>query len=328
MKRILIVFLVLLILLVRDVAQQTKKSNVTLGLYPRIGINCHIPKPEDLDLIKDAQIGWIRIDLVWNVVEPKPKQYKWDMVDRVVKNAEERNIDILAILGYCPEWAAKNGNIHDPPKDVKQWKEYVKTIVSRYKGRINKWTLWNEPNSRTFFRGSLDQFIDEVFIPGVQAVREANPDAKIVGPDLAHLKGAKWDIWLYEILTRAGKDIDIISHHCYKSKPKKVKRNLHGIVPPWDPPAVKKILEKTGFSSKPFWLTEVGFRSNKVGEKKQEEYLVKFLQINEKIGWIDKVFIYELRDSPLEPGYGIVNNDRTPKPAYFGIKEFINKRLL
>ncbi|NMB99895.1 MAG: family 1 glycosylhydrolase [Thermoanaerobaculaceae bacterium] len=328
MKKTLLVWIIVSIFFLENVAQVGGKNSVTLGLYPKIGINCHIPKPEDLDLIKEAQIGWIRIDLIWNVVEPKPKQYRWDMVDRVVKNAEERNIDILAILGYCPEWAAQNGDIHDLPRDVEEWKEYVRTIVSRYKGRINYWTLWNEPNSRTFFRGSLDQFIDEVFIPGIQAAKEANPNAKIVGPDLAHLKGAKWDLWLEEILTRAGKDIDIISHHCYKSKPKKVKRNLQGVVPPWDPPAVKKILQETNCLDKPFWLTEVGFRSNKVGEKKQEEYLVNFLQMNEKMGWIDKVFIYELRDSPLEPGYGIVNNDRSPKPAFFGIKEFINKRLL
>lgn len=328
MKKIVFVFCFLIILLVGITGQGKSKGNVTLRLYPKIGINCHIPKPEDLDLIKDAQIGWIRVDLVWNVVEPKPKQYRWDMVDRLVKNAEERNIDILAILGYCPEWASQNGNIHNPPRSVEEWQEYVKTIVSRYKGRINYWTLWNEPNSKTSFRGTLDQFIEDVFLPGIQAVKEANPNAKIVGPDLAHLKGAKWNIWLEEILKRAGKEIDVISHHCYKSKPKKVKRNLEGMVPPWDPPAVRKILEKTGCLGKPFWLTEVGFRSNKVGTLKQSEYLINFLKMNEKMEWIDKVFIYELRDSPLEPGYGIVNNDRTPKQAYWGIKEFINNKLL
>ena len=328
MKKIVFVFCFLIFMLAGITGKEKSKGNVTLGLYPKIGINCHIPKPEDLDLIKDAQIGWIRVDLVWNVVEPKPKQYRWDMVDRLVKNAEERNIDILAILGYCPEWASKNGNIHDPPRSVEKWQEYVKTIVSRYKGRINYWTLWNEPNSKTFFRGTLDQFIEDIFLSGIQAVKEANPNAKIVGPDLAHLKGAQWDIWLEEILKRAGKEIDVISHHCYKSKPKKVKRNLQGVVPPWDPPAVRKILERTGCMGKPFWLTEVGFRSNKVGTLKQSEYLINFLNMNEKMGWIDKVFIYELRDSPLEPGFGIVNNDRTPKPAYFGIKEFINNKLL
>lgn len=326
MKRF--IFITLILLLTITEVNNSRENKVSLKLYPKVGINCHIPKSEDLDLIKDAQIGWIRVDLTWNVVEPKPKQYKWDMVDRLVKSAEERNIDILAILGYCPVWAASNGDIHDPPGDVEEWKEFVRTIVGRYKGRINHWTLWNEPNSKTFFRGTVDQFLEDVFLPGIEAAKEANPNAKIVGPDLAHLKGAKWDLWLEKILKRVGSQIDVISHHCYKSKPKKVKRNLQGIVPPWDPPAVKKILQKTGCGDKPFWLTEVGFRSNKIGDQKQSQYLVKFLELNEEMGWIDKVFIYELRDSPLEPGFGIVNNDRSPKPAYFGIKEYINKKLL
>lgn len=309
-------------------AQDAKASKVELGLFPGIGVNGHLPKTEDLDMIKDAKIGWVRVDLTWNWVEPKPKQYKWERIDRLVREAEERGINILAILGYTPAWASEEGDIHDPPRDVREWKEFVRTIVSRYKGRINYWSLWNEPNSRTFFRGSLDQFISEVLIPGSRALKEANPDAKVVGPDLAHLKGAKWDVWLEEILVKASDDIDIISHHCYKSKPRKVRKMLQGVVPPWDPPAVRRIIEKTGCVHKPFWLTEVGWRSNKVGEDTQKDYLLKFLETSEKMGWIDKVFIYELKDSPLEPGYGLLRENLEPKPAFLALKAFINEHLL
>jgi polysaccharide biosynthesis protein PslG len=307
---------------------EIKTSKVELGLYPRIGINGHLPKAEDLDMIKEAQIGWVRVDLTWNWVEPKPKQYKWERIDRLVREAEERGVDILAIIGYTPAWASQSGDIHDPPRDVKEWQEFVRTIVSRYKGRINYWTLWNEPNSRTFFRGSCEQFISEVLIPGAAAVREANPDAKVVGPDLAHLKGAKWDVWLEEILVKASDDIDILSHHCYKSKPKKVKRMLQGVVPPWDPPAVRRIIEKTGCVKKQFWLTEVGWRTNKISEEKQGDYIIDFLKRTESMGWVDKIFIYELKDSPLEPGFGLLRENRDPKPAFGAVKEYIASRML
>lgn len=326
-KRLFLV-LVLFSMMAAFRGDETKTGKVELGLYSRIGVNGHVPKAEDLDKVKEAQIGWVRVDLTWNVIEPKPKEYRWQMVDKLVKNAQERNIDLLAILGYTPVWASENEDIYDPPRDVREWKEFVRTIVSRYKGRINYWSLWNEPNSKTFFKGSCDQFITEVLIPGARAVKEADPNAKVVGPDLAHLKGAKWDMWLEEILVRASDEIDIISHHCYKSKPRKVKKMLQGAVPPWDPPAVKRILEKTGCANKPFWLTEVGWRSSKVGEEKQKEYLIGFLKANEKMGWIDKVFIYELKDSPLEPGYGLLRENREPKPAYDALKEFINSRML
>lgn len=295
--------------------------------YDKLGINCHIPKVEDLDLIKELKIGWIRVDFTWDVIEPKKGEYRWDMVERVIKNAEERNIKILAILGYCPPWASMYGDIHDPPKETSEWVNFVKTIVSRYKGRLNHFTIWNEPNSRTFFRGSFNQFIEEVFLPAVSAIRESNPEAKIVGPDLAHLKGANWDYWFKEMLSTFKDDLDIISHHCYKSKPKKLKRKLEGLVPPWDPPAVKKIIEDTGCSNKPFWLTEFGFRSTKSGEKKQADYTISFLKEHEKMEWIEKVFLYELKDSPLEPGFGIVKSDRTPKPLFYSLKNYVEIRL-
>jgi len=328
MTRKAVLVLMLSFLAVSLMAEGESKNGAELGLYPRIGVNGHVPKAEDLDMVREAQIGWVRVDLTWNVIEPKPGEYRWQMVDKLVNNAQSRGIDLLGILGYTPAWASESGDVHDPPRDVREWQNFVRTIVSRYKGRINYWSLWNEPNSRTFFRGSCDRFIAEVLIPGARAVKQANPDAKVVGPDLAHLKGAKWDVWLEEILVRASDDIDIISHHCYKSKPRKVKKMLQGVVPPWDPPAVRRILEKTGCVNKPFWLTEVGWRSNKIGEDKQEEYLIKFLAANEKMGWVDKVFIYELKDSPLEPGYGLLREDRQPKPAFFAVKDFISKRML
>jgi hypothetical protein len=322
MKKV-ILFILISLFFLPVLAQQNDSEKNPYGLCGKIGINCHIPKTQDLDLIKDAGIGFIRVDLTWNVVEPKRGQYKWDMVDRVVDEAQSRGIKILAILGYCPEWASSNGDIHDPPMSTKEWQGFVKKIVSRYKGKIEYFSLWNEPNSKTFFKGNIDDFIGRVFIPGAEALKKANPDAKIVGPDLAHLKGAKWDEWLEKFLVRCSDDIDVISHHCYKSKPKKLRRNLQGFMPPWDPPAVRRILEKTGCLNKPFWLTEFGFRSNKIGYKKQADYIERFITYHQKMGWVEKIFIYEWRDSPLEPGYGIVENDRTPKEAFARIKEII-----
>ncbi len=46
------------------------------------------------------------------------------------------------------------------------------------------------------------------------------------------------------------------------------------------------------------------------------------------MGWIDKVFIYELKDSPLEPGYGLLRENLEPKPAFTALGRFIDARLL
>ena len=268
-------------------------------------------------------IRWARIDLTWDVIEPEPGKYRWDVVDRVVADAEANGVNLLGILGYCPTWAASGPSPFFPPWDVAHWKEFVRTIVGRYKGRIRHWTLWNEPNSESFFRGTLDQYINVVLLPGAKAAKEADPDCRIVGPDLAHLSGADWDKWLDKILARAGGAFDVIGHHCYKGKPDDVLRELDGRKKPWEAPSVRQILEKRGAAGKPFWLTETGWRSTQVGEQKQAGYIVALLRGIAARSWIDKVFLFELRDSPSLPGYGLLRTDGTPKPAFEAYKGFI-----
>ncbi len=132
-------------------AQEAKKTpNVELGLFPGIGVNGHLPKTEDLDRIKEAKIGWVRVDLTWNWVEPKPGQYKVGKARQACKRSRgkgdlhPRDPGIHAGMGF-------RGGRHPRPAEGRRGMEEVRrTIVSRYKGRINYWSLWNEPNSRTF----------------------------------------------------------------------------------------------------------------------------------------------------------------------------------
>ncbi len=290
---------------------------------PYFGINAHLPSADDFDAIEKAGFGFVRVDFTWDRMEPLRGQIRWDLMDPVVEEADAHGVRLVAILGFCPPWASSGPSAYYPPRHARDWKEFVSALVKRYRGRVRHWILWNEPNSSTFFRGSTDQFIQQVLIPGAEAAKAADPGCKIVGPDLAHLSGARWDTWLDKILAEAGSYLDIISHHCYKDKPAEILRMLEGPSRPWEPPPVQRIIERRGQGSKPFWLTEVGWRSTHVGPAKQSGYLISTLQSTRQRGWISKVFLYELRDSPQEPGFGLMTYAGKPKQAYTDVRGFI-----
>ena len=290
---------------------------------PYFGINAHIPSADDFDAIERAGFGFVRVDFTWDRMEPRRGQFRWDIMDPVVEEAEAHGIRLVAILGFCPPWASSGPSAFYPPRDVRDWKEFVSALVERYRGRVRHWILWNEPNSSTFFRGSTEQYIRQVLIPGAEAAKDADPDCKIVGPDLAHLSGAHWDSWLDKILAEAGSYLDIISHHCYKDKPAEVFRMLEGPSRPWEPQPVQAIIERRGQGAKPFWLTEVGWRSDRVGPANQSGYLISTLRSARQRGWISKVFLYELRDSPQEPGFGLMTYAGKPKRSYTDVRGFI-----
>jgi len=289
------------------------------------GINAHIPSTNELNAISDAGFGWIRVDFTWNFVQPKRDKFRWKALDRVVSEAEARDLHVLGVLGYTPPWASAGPDHTYPPKNVKLWKEFVRTIVGRYKGRVRHWCLWNEPNNHTFFKGTRDHFIDAVLEPGCRAAKEANPDCRIVGPDLAHLSGSDWDEWLDYLLRYAGSRFDIIGHHCYKDDSRKLLKELEGRKARIRGRTVRAILRKHGHHGKPFWLTEVGWRVQRVGESGQANYLVDMFERANEDDWIKKVFVFHLQESHYDPGYGILGEDGSPRLAYRALKQYIRR---
>ena len=321
---ILVIFFVLALLRpVAAVRAQNQPEPAPREASGFVGINAHMPTARDFAAMRKAGIRWARIDLTWDTVEPARGQFQWEIVDQIVHDAQANGVHLVAILGYCPPWASSGPSRHDPPRNRKEWRAFVSAIVGRYRRCINDWILWNEPNSKTFFRGSLEQFIHDVFIPGARAAKAANPLCRIVGPDLAHLTGSSWDKWLDRILEEAGGYIDVVSHHCYKGKPADVFRELDGATTFRRRPTVYEILKKRHMLEKPFWLTEVGWRSDRVGQDHQAGYIISLLKRVQRSAWIRKVFIYDLRDSRQQVGYGLLNIDGSPKESFIAVRGFI-----
>jgi polysaccharide biosynthesis protein PslG len=90
----------------------------------------------------------------WRDMELAAGDWDFRNSDRIVANAEEWNLKIVARLGLVPEWAAAEGTsatsdsiIHDtPPADLEAWANYCGTVAERYQGRITAYQIWNEPN--------------------------------------------------------------------------------------------------------------------------------------------------------------------------------------
>lgn len=168
------------------------------------GINSHLPSPTDLDKIKAAGFHWIRVDFNWWAMEPSNNNFQWGQTDPVVNKAHEMGLNIFATLSYTPQWAAADQNCQNgagedggcnpkPFASVAEWQNYVSTVVTRYKGKITHWGMWNEPNLSHFYSGTEDQYVYDILIPGAQAAEGADPAAVILGPELAGL--GKSDHW-------------------------------------------------------------------------------------------------------------------------------------
>jgi len=300
------------------------------------GICVHAPwqpiiEPQ-FDETRACGIDWIRIDFLWRIVETSQDNWTWSHYDTIVAEAEERGLKIFATMQHTPTWATNGAEDTGVPNNPADFYDVCYQAAARYAGQIDYWGMWNEPNLDHFWEGTRQQYIDIILKNGANAVHAANPNAKVLGPELAHLNSADWDTWLEDCINQAFNELDIVTHHAYDSGGHSGVTDKLEDPPfwPWDPPSVKQVLQNTGWFGKPFWLTETGWQSNEVGETNQANYYTGFLNDwftgNPDRSWIHKVFFYELHDAQGTYSWGIlgVEPNYPRKPSFTAYQNFIN----
>jgi len=332
----------LLVLLLVSVARGAAAADPSSSF----GINIHAPQwselASQLDKVKAAGIGWVRVDFIWAAVESQRGRYNWRGYDALVAAVRARGLQVYATLAYTPAWATDGPELTGVPRNPDDWLRFCLRAARRYRGKVLYWGLWNEPNLKRFWSGSRDQYVDVILKTGADAVHAGNPAAKVGGPELAHLtaNGANWYDWLRQSLREAGDRLDFITHHVYDSDGNSAVTNrlaastLFGGQPSlWQyvAPSVREVLENTGWTNKPFWLTETGWESGRVGESWQSVYyrglLDDWFSSQPGRNWIDKVFFYELKDGPDGSfSWGILRSDGSSKPAYGAYQGFIRNQ--
>ncbi len=153
----------------------------------------HLSEARDHKFFRRMGIRWERDmrSFLWKTVEPLPGEWSWNQPDRVVREAKEADLRLIAILGTPPRWAAKvlrKYNASSVPRDHQAFREYVFQTVSRYKGQVKYWEIYNEPDwifgtpgdlkDRTFAAPTAEYL--ELLKIAHEAIKAADPEAVVV----------------------------------------------------------------------------------------------------------------------------------------------------
>ncbi|PYQ14242.1 MAG: hypothetical protein DMF80_13095 [Acidobacteria bacterium] len=295
--------------------------NPAADLPARLGLNVHIPSdPMIDDVTRGLGMRWVRLDFDWFRIEPQQGVLHWEELDRVVSRTAARGAQMLATLAYTPSWASSNPDgprTSDPPAGTGSWTDFVRAAIERYRHEVRHWQFWNEPNVREFWTGSRAQYRTQILEPGASVARAIDPGLQVVAPGLANL--GDWRDWFREAM-KARDAIDIIDHHDYQRSGREVLLDLERERP--GQPSLRTLIRQLGVEDKPFWLTETGVRSDQADQRRYYEDVVGVLR--EKT-WVNRLFFFHYWDGPGQGdgGFGIVNEDFSPKPAYYFLQSVL-----
>lgn len=263
--------------------------------------------------------------VAWPDLEPARGRWEFARLDRYVAMARLAGVEILLPLGLSPAWASARpqerssyapGNAAEP-RDMADWRNYVRTVAQRYQGRIRDFEIWNEPNEAGFFTGSPQKLV-ELTCAAYAELKAVSGDNRLVSPAMI---GAGREPQLLEDFLRLGgsRCIDRVGYHFY--------------VPKGAPEAtlplvmrVREAMKRGGAENLPLWNTEAGWwienadgtsetaadrRWYRVSAKESAAYVARALLVGRAAG-LERYFWYAWDNTSLgliEPSSG------APKPG-------------
>lgn len=225
------------------------------------GLHVHqLEQPQDWPTVRFGSIRLWDAKVAWKDLEPAYGKWNFERLDRFVDVAASNGVDVLLPLGLTPRWAALRpdqpshygpGNASEP-YDTDLWRNYVRTVGQRYKGRVFHYEIWNEPNIPGFFSGDIDKLVDLTRIAR-EELKRIDASIRIVSPGMS--SGSKGSVeYLDRYLAGGGAAlVDVVGYHAYVQD-----RQPEALVPLVN--SLREVMARRRISSHPLWNTESGWR--------------------------------------------------------------------
>jgi hypothetical protein len=327
------------------------------GVAPAAADRWYAPTPvlgivdagRQADAARQAGATWDRALFLWQVIQPNSAS-DWQL-DGYLDQARLRptlaaGIPTVGVIQGTPGWAAGDwrdgasavpSGLDYPPEDPRNtFGQFMLRLARTYKGRINTWVIWNEPDflpgesgSWWTWSGNAADFA-KLMKTGYRAVKQVDPSATVVFPATTYFADAVHgrELFLGRVLSELNKDpqspangyfFDAVGVNLYCSLDALYR--VHGVY--------TSILTQFQLK-KPLWLTETNCPvyndattpeapSGRITTDEQAAFLIAAVALAraagyERIGW------YSMVDHDPSSGifdrWGLLRSDTTARPAF------------
>lgn len=203
-------------------SKDVTKSRIGLG-FEKLDRNVFDPE-KAYPFVAQTGVKWARLQSGWQRTEKEKGVYDFAWLDSVVDSLIAIGVEPWLCLCYGNQLYTEMAREHfgavgcvpiHSEEEKQAWRNYVKATVTHFKGRINRYEVWNEPDALHGWKhGPSGKELGEFTIDTAKACKEADPDCKVIGFCTCRTNRFHFIDELCE--TGVCDYIDSISYHCYK----------------------------------------------------------------------------------------------------------------
>jgi hypothetical protein len=114
---------------------------------------------------------------------PKDPGYNWYHFDSLIDEAAAHGIRIeMTLTGPAPAWATGNHRMGVYKPRASAFKRFVRDVVTHFKGRVDRYSIWNEPNWKSWLKPhrSAPHLYKLLYLAGYREIKHIDPKAKVL----------------------------------------------------------------------------------------------------------------------------------------------------
>jgi len=172
-----------------------------LGCAPHVGVHTRLTDEVEewkikrtLEMVREMGAHWAVEYFPWAYIESAPGRFDWSHSDLVVAHALRQGLQVVARLGFVPQWArpADTATSFLPQERYSHFASFCTRFAQRYGDRVRHYIVWNEPNLALEwgFRDPDPEGYALLLRRCYSAIKEVVPQAQVLGGALAPVAAA------------------------------------------------------------------------------------------------------------------------------------------
>ena len=125
---------------------------------------------------------------------PAQPTYYWGIYEELIDAAARAGIRVqLDLAGPAPRFATSDKELGMTRPDPALFAAFARAAATRFKGRVDRYSIWNEPNHDGWLRPSAEapRLYRSLYVAGYNAIKGADPRAAVLFGETAPYHGTR-----------------------------------------------------------------------------------------------------------------------------------------